>query len=103
MRKTSFVILIVLMLASGFVILGEAGVHDSGNLLTGGFTEANYVDSDDEMVYVENVHWQIDDAENVSGPLAKHNFSHGTHNITVFLEKSNGVTETYRKQLTVKK
>ena len=86
---------ISLGLATGVLLNGEYT-----DRITGSFTEASQ-GVDKENVYVEEVYWEFDSGKVVEGRVARQNFSSGTHNVTVRVEKSNGETEIHRGKIEV--
>ena len=83
------------VLGAGAFGLSNSGYADS---LTGSFTEAE----EDERVYVEEVRWEFGNGTVVEGPIARQNFSKGAHNVTVYIEKSDGRLDVYRARIEVK-
>lgn len=100
MKKAIIGVLVLAFLGS-FTVM-ESGINSSyGNLMTGSFTEADKSLSEKEDIYIEQVYWKFDNGRNATGRITRQNFSPGVHNVTVVVKKSNGETETYRKQLKV--
>lgn len=81
--------------------VGASGLSNSSyaDSLTGSFTEAE----ESEKVEIEEVRWEFGNGTVVKGPIAKQNFSKGVHNVTVYVEKSDGSLDTYRAQIEVKR
>lgn len=93
----------VISLAGLSAVYTNPGFKMSENFLTGEFTEASPSDPGSQYIYIENVHWEFEDGKNATGLIVQRNFPEGTQNITMTVEKSNGVTETYEKQLEIKR
>lgn len=87
-------------IALGAGIFGIAD-FDHAELMTGSFTEADENTEDQQKVHVEQVYWNFGDGKIVEGPLAKHDFAPGTHNVTIEVKKSNGEIEKYHKQIEI--
>lgn len=83
------------VLGAGAFGLSNSGYTDS---LTGSFTEAE----EDESVYVEEIRWEFGNGSVVEGAITRQNFSKGEHNVTVYVEKSDGRLDVYRAQIEVK-
>lgn len=52
---------------------------------------------------VESVKWRFENGETVEGRMARRNFSPGTYNVTLIVEKTDGKRKTYQKTLKVEK
>ena len=96
--------LIFAVLVTGFILLDNTG--NKGEIITGQFTEAGEnkleFDTKSDGVYVEKIYWNFGN-KTIEGRLVKHNFSEGTHNITVKTVKSNGQNETHHAQIEIKR
>lgn len=91
---TSLILFISIAFSIGAFGLSNSGYAES---LTGSFTQAEKTD-----VHIENVRWEFDNGRIVEGRIAEQNFSEGVHNVTVYVEKSNGETGVHRAQIEVK-
>lgn len=103
--KNAAILAVASVLALGAAYTGSSHVD---GILTGSFTEANPLNSESKPVMnqtepvVEEVYWNFSGEKISRGRIAKHNFTAGTHNVTVTVKKSNGEVETYERQITVK-
>ena len=104
--KTLIYPLVLAVIAAGFIggFSGLDNVFDGDEILTGQFTDAGEnrgeMSADSSEVYVEKIYWEFGN-RTVEGRIAKHNFSEGTHNVTVTTVKSNGENETHKAQLKI--
>lgn len=67
--------------------------------MTGSFTQAEEP-ANPAKVQVDNIRWEFDNGKVVEGHIARQNFSEGLHNVTVYINKSNG-EEVHRAQIEV--
>lgn len=98
-------ITLVLLLA----VLGSAaawpGFSGAGNI-TGDFQLLDQEPDHNQQSRsgnVESVKWRFENGKTIEGRMARRNFSPGTYNITLIVEKTNGERETYQKTLKVER
>lgn len=104
MKKTGLIAILAILTLFGTATTWKTLNND--NRLTGDFKLSNNEKDHSNTASpteVESVKWRFDNGKTVNGRIARQNFTPGTYNVTLIVEKTDGTRKTYRRTLKVER
>lgn len=99
MKVKNFSLIILFLIGITAMFYGINSINSDFESLTGSFTEAE--EREDESAGIENIYWEFEDGRVMEGRVIKRDLEPGKYNVTLKIEKTNGETDTYERQIEI--